>query len=86
MLSAHAPETSNRVGVGVAKYVPHVQRAADGGWRRIDCKYIGPFGTAFKRVSAFGFPPRNEFGFKIFEGGFFRHIHRVITVLARNWA
>ena len=59
LLAAHAPKTSNRVGVGVAKYVSHVQRTADGGWRRVDCKNIGPLGAAVKRVGAFGFPPRN---------------------------
>ena len=59
LFAAHAPKTCNGVGVGVAKDVPHVQRAADGWWRRVDRKNIGPLGAAVKRVGAFGFPPRN---------------------------
>ena len=86
LLAAHAPETSNGVGVGVTKHVTHVQRATYGRWRRVNREYICAKGAAVERVGAFGFPPSNKFGLEVFEGGFFRHIHRLITVLARNWA
>ena len=46
LLAGHALVAGDRVGVGVAEHVAHVQRAADGGRRRVDREHVGPLGGA----------------------------------------
>ena len=56
LLAGHALVAGDRVGVGVAEHVAHVQRAADGGRRCVDREDVGPLGGAVERVDLVGFP------------------------------
>ena len=58
LLAGHALVAGDRVGVGVAEHVAHVQRAADGGRRRVDREDLVTGGGAVERVDPVGFPYR----------------------------
>ncbi len=56
LLAGHALVAGDRVGVGVAEHVAHVQRAADGRRRRVDREDLVTGGGAVERVDPVGFP------------------------------
>ena len=62
LLAAHALETSDGVGVGVAEHMADVQRAAHRGRRGVDGEYLGAARGAVEAVGAVGFPSLAQTG------------------------
>ena len=86
-LATHAPEASERVGVGVTEDVTHVQRAGYRRRRSVDCKDGVAGGGAVESVDALGFPALHEARLEILQRRLFGDVHRGSTVLGlrRAW-
>ena len=69
LVAGHAPVAGDVVGVGVAEHVPHVQRAAHGGRRRVDAEHLLAGGGAVEAVHAVGFPALRPLRFQPVHGG-----------------